>query len=58
MSTHSVNGVEIVTESHPAPVTGAIWVASEKEYDLGRPIGWGIAEQDAIDDLLEQLNDE
>jgi hypothetical protein len=34
------------------------WSATEEDYEAGDPIGYGPTEQDAIDDLLNQLEDE
>lgn len=57
MGTRNVNGIQIDTAPmNPAiPLRNFDWVASEQNYDLGRPLGFGRTEQDAINDLLEQL---
>jgi hypothetical protein len=34
------------------------WSAVTDNYEPGHPIGYGTTERDAIDDLLEQLDDE
>jgi hypothetical protein len=59
------NGRElrIVTSYEPPPVPfrNCDWTAvDDRTYDgPGNPIGWGATEQQAIDDLLEQIcNDE
>lgn len=31
------------------------WTATEAEWDLGMPTGYGNTEQEAIDDLMEQI---
>lgn len=54
MGTRNVNGVQVETAGYPT-VRGEHWVATEAEYDIGRPIGYGTDEQAAINDLLEQL---
>lgn len=57
MGTRTVNGIQIDTAhiNPPIPIRDKDWVAAEANYDLGRPIGTGKTEQDAINDLLEQL---
>lgn len=52
-----VNGIEIDTaQMNPAvPIRRFDWVASKANYDLGDKLGFGKTEQDAIDDLFEQL---
>lgn len=43
----------------PIPIRSMDWCAVDDDtYDEGCPVGWGATEQEAIDDLLEQLNDE
>ena len=39
----------------PIPVRQFDWVATEDGYEPGRPLGFGETEQEAVDDLLEQL---
>lgn len=68
MSTHTVNGIKVHT-SHvcpPIPVRTMDWSAVTTDYDAdcdqygfhsSHPIGWGGTEQEAIDDLLEQINE-
>lgn len=52
----------IVTRYEPAPIPirNMDWTAIDDDtYDgVGSPIGYGATKQEAIDDLLEQLNDE
>jgi hypothetical protein len=53
--------VKIKIKTHhshpPIPVRNFDWDAVEDNYEPGRPIGRGVTEQEAIDDLLEQLGD-
>lgn len=43
----------------PIPVRTMDWSAVDDDtYDGSGPIGWGETEQEAIDDLLEQLSDQ
>jgi hypothetical protein len=42
----------------PIPSRGFDWSATDGDYDLGDPIGWGATEQEAIADLRSQLDDE
>lgn len=50
----------IVTAYDPPPIPQRCcdWSAVSDEYEPGDPIGRGETEQEAIDDLLEQLSDE
>lgn len=41
----------------PIPIRSFDWSATEWEYDIGRPIGTGATEQEAIDDLRAQLEE-
>jgi hypothetical protein len=41
----------------PIPVRDYDWSASREDYDQGDLIGYGITEQDAIDDLKRQENE-
>jgi hypothetical protein len=65
MATHIINGVKIHT-SHdypPIPVRDMDWSAVTDNYDgaedssTRNQIGRGATEQEAIDDLLDQLED-
>lgn len=42
----------------PIPWRGADWSAVTDDYEPGHPIGRGATEQEAIDDLKEQLEEE
>lgn len=68
MALHQINGILIHThfEYPPIPVRNFDWVATDDNYDCDcdqdgffstSPIGHGATEQDAIDDLLEQLEE-
>lgn len=48
---------KIVTKYDPPliPWRGADWTATFADYDLGDPVGTGLTEQDAIDDLMAEL---
>ena len=41
----------------PIPIRSFDWMATREEWYLGDPIGEGVTEQEAIDNLLEQEND-
>jgi len=68
MTTHIINGVKIHT-SHdypPIPVRSFDWSATDDNYDCDYdqdgfftscPIGRGATEQEAINDLIEQLEE-
>lgn len=59
MPRHNVNGIEIETVfvNPPLPIRSMDWAATERDYDLGRPVGAGATEQAAIDDLIAQLEE-
>jgi len=68
MALHQINGVRISTnfDYPPIPVRGFDWSAVTDDYDCDCdqdgffsmcPIGHGATEQEAIDDLTEQLAD-
>ena len=42
----------------PIPDRSYDWSATTANYEPGDPIGYGETEQDAIEDLLEQLADQ
>ena len=50
----------ILTNYNPPPVPGRQfdWSAVKDGYEPGEPIGYGENEQNAIDDLLQQLEEE
>lgn len=58
-TTHTINGRQIKTwhEFPPIPDRRFDYGATDGDYDLGAKIGWGPTEQDAIKDLLDQLED-
>jgi hypothetical protein len=58
-SDHGECEPRIITRYDPPPIpTNAFnWVATEEDYDLGRPVGYGASEAEAIRDLLDQLED-
>ena len=69
MATHLINGVKVHTnfDYPPIPVRDMDWSAVTDDYDAdcdqdgffsNCPVGRGPTEQDAINDLLEQLDDE
>ena len=50
----------LITEYDPPPIPTRQfdWSAIDDDtYEPGCPIGWGATEQEAIDDLLEKLNE-
>jgi hypothetical protein len=57
---HTINGIKIRT-THvlpPIPIRSHDWSAVTDDYEPGHPQGWGATELDAINDLIEQLDDE
>ena len=42
----------------PIPIRTCDWQATFDNYEPGDPIGWGATEQEAIEDLLAQVDDE
>jgi len=41
----------------PIPSCACDWTATTDDYDGSGPVGYGATEQEAIDDLLDQLED-
>jgi len=41
----------------PIPTRNFDWTATQDGYEPGDPIGYGRTQQEAIDDLLDQLED-
>lgn len=41
----------------PIPIRQFDWSAIDDNYDLGSPIGHGATEQEAIQDLLDQIEE-
>jgi len=41
----------------PIPSREFDWSAVPENYDLGSPIGYGRTKQEAVDDLLDQLEE-
>ncbi len=54
-------GGEVKITTHlvypPIPIRDFDWQATADDYEPGQPCGWGETEQDAIADLLEQIED-
>ena len=48
---------KITTDPTGSISTGYAWSATETGYDRGDPIGYGATEQEAIDDLIGQLDE-
>lgn len=50
----------IVTDYDPKPVPVRCWdwCATLVGYDAGDPIGWGATEQEAIEELKEQIKEQ
>ena len=42
----------------PIPDRRYDWTATEIDYEPGRPIGYGVTEAEAINDLQDQMEDE
>jgi hypothetical protein len=55
-----INGRKIITRYNPVPGPSVEydWSAIDDNYDGGDPIGFGATEQAAIDDLLDQFEDQ
>jgi len=49
----------IVIRYDPKPISNREfdWSAVPENYDLGSPIGYGRTKQEAVDDLLDQLEE-
>jgi hypothetical protein len=61
MAFHNIDGRKVRTsfEYPPIPVRKFDWFAvDDSTYDGEGPIGMGATEQDAIEDLLDQIADE
>ncbi len=60
MSTHHRNGYLIHTyaDAKPIPDRRFDWNAILDNYEPNCPCGWGRTEEEAINDLLEQLDDQ
>jgi hypothetical protein len=41
----------------PIPIRTFDWSAVTDDYEPGQPIGYGTTEQEAVSDLLDQLED-
>lgn len=52
--------IKIITryDPPPIPIRNCDWQAVTEDYEPPQPIGLGTTEQEAIDDLLEQLGTE
>ncbi len=60
MSIHEIQGYRIKTHYDPPPVPWRRfdWSAvDDRTYDEGEPVGYGETEDDAIADLLAQMED-
>ncbi|HLK83131.1 MAG TPA: hypothetical protein VKT99_16780 [Xanthobacteraceae bacterium] len=51
---------KIITRYDPKPIPDRRfdWSAVTEDYDLGSPAGYGRTEQEAIDDLLMQIEED
>lgn len=61
MALHQINGIKIRTthEYPPIPVRNFDWCAVDDDtYEPGCPIGWGLTEKAAIDDLMTQIEED
>lgn len=63
MTIHTVNGIKLRTDFiyPPIPIRSHDWSAVADDYDgaddSNCPIGYGTTEQEAITDLIEQIED-
>jgi len=50
---------QIVTRFDPKPIPDRQfdWTAVMADYDLGHPVGYGLTEAEAIDDLIIQIEE-
>ena len=44
-------------EYPPIPIREFDWCATDDNYEPGCPIGWGRTKEEAINDLIEQLEE-
>ena len=44
-------------DKKPIPIRNYDWEAYRENYDEGSPIGYGVTEQKAINDLIEKENE-
>lgn len=64
MTMHTINGIKLRTDFiyPPIPIRTHDWSAVTDDYDgaddSNCPIGYGATEQQAIDDLIMQIEDE
>lgn len=59
MTFHQINGIKVRTHNDcpPIPVRSFDWSAVDDNYDGGGAVGRGATEQEAIADLLEQIEE-
>ena len=50
---------EFITRYDPPPIPIRFfdWTATTDNYEPGMPIGYGVSEEDAVNHLLDQLED-
>ena len=55
--TSTVNGRKVVTKYDPPPIPIRTfdWSATFEDYDLGDPTGFGRTEEEALADLMDEL---
>lgn len=58
MKTISTRKIDTHYWPKPIPMRSADWESVEEDYDLGRPVGRGATQAEAIADLQQQLDDE
>ena len=53
-------GPRIITRNEYPPIPNRRWdwSAVTDDYEPGQPIGWGLTEQEAIADLLDQIEND
>lgn len=59
MAKYIIDGTLVITSETwaPIPIRNMDWEAVTDNYEPGDPVGHGATEQEAIADLLEQLED-
>lgn len=60
MSVHVINGLKIFTTFDPKPIPSNSfdWSAELENYEPGDNLGYGPTEQDAINSLIEMINED
>lgn len=59
MATRKIDGLTVRTHNEypPIPCRKFDWCATDDNYEPGCAIGWGATEQEAIEDLLLEIEE-